>query len=173
MTKCRYHENMIDKIIPKLWLGDYSSSKNIKYLKKNNIRHIIRLYKNLEFNPFLSKNIIRYSIKKTTYGYQYIINDIIYYHIPIDDIEMCNRDIIKLFGITNQIIFKCYTNNESILVHCLRGHHRSACVVAAFMLKYLKLNYTDTLKYIQSFRKCALRKRKCMVRGLEKYYMLL
>ena len=41
---------------------------------------------------------------------------------------------------------------HNILVHCHKGKQRSANVVAAYLMKYSRINYTAAMKYIQSKR---------------------
>ena len=48
------------EIIPRLWLGDYESSQDMDFLKKNNIKLIINLSKTLDFND--DPNIHKYRI---------------------------------------------------------------------------------------------------------------
>ena len=168
--KCHNHA---DEIIHNLWLGDYNASVDNKFLKTKNITYIIRLYHKFEFDPTKLENIQKYHVTKTNLGYKYEINGIIIYHIPIKDSDINDDSAVILFHKTNSIISKCYKSGKILLIHCLRGHHRSASVVAAYMLKNLNNNYDDTLRYIQSIRKCALKKPKCMVSGLEKFYKIL
>jgi len=149
---CTYKENNVDEILPNLWLGNYQSSLDIRFLKKNNIRYVIRL-------------------TKTVYR-EY--PDIIYINIPISDDELCNEniDFTGIFNKTSDFIKEVLVNNYGILVHCKRGHHRSASIVAAFLIKYIKVDYTTSISYINNIRKCALRRNTCIGKNLYKYYLM-
>lgn len=150
-TFCEYLENNVDEIIPNLWLGDYKSSYNYNFLVENNIKYIIRVMP--EFDIYRK------------------FHDITYIHIPIKDQDICYKNLIDLFEITNNFIKHILNKKKAVLIHCKRGHHRSASIVAAFLLKHLKLDYMTTLSYINSIRPCALRRDTCMTRALFKYYL--
>ena len=177
--RCEYCEEDASEIIPKLWLGNYKSSVNKQFLKNNNIKYIIRIYEKFKFNPNDPIEIKKKNIIKMKHGYIYTINNRKYYHFPIIDKKLCKRDKIKniqltnkilsIFNETNKILFNGYIKKYNMLVHCKMGHHRSATVVAAFLMKYLNMNYKDTVSYIHSIRRCALRRNTCMVRGLYNY----
>lgn len=158
--KCNYKENDIDEVIPGLYLGNNSSSYNTDYLSKYNIKYIIRIMPEFDYNR--------------------MYRGITYVHIPFKDNELCAKDLNKLLNKTSDYIANILLQNQNvllptnnILVHCKRGHHRSAVVVAAFLMKYLKLDYDSTVKYINNLRPCAIRKDKCVVRALYKYNLLL
>ena len=161
---CSFKECDVNEIIPKLWLGNYKSSLNHNFIYDNNIKFILRLHQNINFNVH-DPNII-----KTNIGYIYSKNNIIYYHIPIEDEFTCSLNIFELFDSTTKFIRTAIKLNKAILVHCKRGHHRSASVVAAYLIKYKIMNYKNAVEYINHLRKCALRRNTCMTRGLFDYY---
>ena len=63
------------------------------------------------------------------------------------------------------------SKNKSVLVHCKRGHHRSASIIAAFLMKNIGVDYLSSMAYINNIRPCALRRNTCMVKGLFNYYL--
>lgn len=141
-----------NQIIPNLWLGNYDSQLSYSFLKKNNIKYIIRVMK--EFDP------------NTRF------RDITYIHIPIeDDKVICNRNLILLFDSVSVFIKRKLDLNEAILVHCKRGHHRSASFVAAFILKYTHYSFDTVTKYINKLRPGAFTRDTCLVNCLYKYYL--
>lgn len=147
-------EKDVSEILPGLWLGNYKAAKSNKFIKKHNIKCIINV----------SNDIPN------------IFEDIDYLHIPIIDSEICFSDINKLiniYEITTDFIYNSLTNNKNILVHCKKGHHRSACIVAAYLIKYYDVKYLNAIRYINSIRKCALVRNTCMMQGLLKYYAIL
>jgi protein-tyrosine phosphatase len=169
---CNYHENDMDEIVSGLYLGNYKSSIDNKSLRKNNIRTIIRLVKELDINvndPKLRFQRIRLN------GYRYeLANNITVYHFPIKDKYICKHvDPYLLFNITNKIIFNSLVNKKNVLVHCKRGHHRSGTVILAFLYKLLKLDYEKGISYVNSIRRCSLRRETCLTRALYKYYLKL
>lgn len=180
-NKCEFLEEFVSEIIPGLWLGNYESSINNDFLNNNNITHIIRIFEKFEFDINNKDNIKRYNVKKINispnvkqsdniYLFKYEINNFIYHHFPYRDIDFYQYNLNNMFNYTNLIIKNGYDKGENILVHCKMGHHRSATVVAAFIMKYLNINYIDTVSYINHIRKCSLRRDTCMVKGLIEYY---
>jgi protein tyrosine/serine phosphatase len=149
--KCAIPEADVDELIPRLYLGNYKSSYDEPFLRKHNIKYIFRVMPEFDNNK--------------------VYNGINYIHIPIKDNEMCLKNLDKLYDYTSDTIAKILLNqyNVGILVHCKRGHHRSAALIAAFFIKYLKINYNTAAKYISRPRPCALRRESCMVVALREY----
>lgn len=149
-------ENDVDEIIPGLFLGNQKSSYDKTFLKKYNIKYIIRIMPEFDFN------------KKDP--------DIMYYHIPIRDSKTCNNshsvkvDYQQMFNqLTTLIDELLERHNGNILVHCKRGHHRSAAVVAAYLVKYKGFSYQEAINYIKKIRPYALHKTSCIMNELYKY----
>jgi protein-tyrosine phosphatase len=146
-------ENDVDEIIPRLFLGNEKSSYDLAFLQKYNIKYIIRMMP--EFD------------KTREYP------GITYYHIPIRDSKSCVGSKINyqhmLHHLTLLIDILLKRNDGSILVHCKRGHHRSASVVAAYLVKYKGLSYQESINYIKKIRPFALRKTTCIMNELYKY----
>ena len=42
-NRCRFQEDDVTEIVPNLWLGNYKSSINKSFIKKNNIKFILRI----------------------------------------------------------------------------------------------------------------------------------
>lgn len=149
--KLKYNEEDVSLIVPRIFLGNVSSSRNKNFLKKNNVKYIFTIMK--EFDPIYE-------------------GEIKYYHIPIKDSEMCGKNMDKLYDyISNTIKNIITTTNSSILIHCKQGHHRSAAFVAAFILKYIPdLNFNYVIQYINNIRVCALRRDACVLKALLEYY---
>lgn len=148
---CEFPEDNASEIIPNLWLGNYKSSCEKEFIVSKNIRHIIRVM------PVLYNDTI--------------FPDVKYVNIPIVDKEMCNKNLNELFDTLSDYIRDALIKKKPVLIHCRRGHHRSATVLVAFFIKYLKLDYFEIILYINKKRPCALRRNTCMVNGLLDYYM--
>jgi len=147
--KCNYYENDYNQIVPNLWLGNCKSACNNNFIKKNNIKHIICI---------MPKQMQHF-------------NHIKYINIPIKDNNTCDINLQYFFDNITDYIKNCIINNEAVLVHCKRGHHRSATVIAAFLIKYLKIDYITAIYYINYLRPCALRRETCMGNELYKFYL--
>lgn len=151
MVKC-IGEPSASEIVPGLWLGDEESANNLEFLNKYDIKNIIRF---LPGEPTVNKHGINYML------------------IPWNDEEICNvfkidRDITleNSFNYIENSLSNC----ENILVHCKRGHHRSASIVASFMIHKLNMDPVKVVNYIKSKRKCSLRRLSCMVRTIIDYH---
>lgn len=148
-NKCYIYEDPMNEIYRNLFLGDNESSYDAGLLRKHKIKHIIRVM------PEFDKTKIYNGVK--------------YVHIPIKDEEVCSLNLNKMFDYTSDYIANCIKNNEAVLVHCKRGHHRSATVVAAFLVKHLHMKVEAASRLISSFRPCALRREVCMIDALKLY----
>jgi len=110
-----YHH--VNQIIPQLWLGNYASSQDIKFINDRNIKVIINCTKDL---PCLK------------------INGVFKYRVPVDDnlesteIEAMSNWIIKILP----IIDHHYKKGRNILIHCYAGIQRSAIIMMSYLHKY-------------------------------------
>lgn len=150
---CELYESDVNEIIPSLYLGNNKASYDVDFLTKYKITHIIRVMKEFDYNN--------------------MYNTITYFHIPIEDNKICTvykNNINNLLDFTSDTINKLLSNkNNNILVHCKKGHHRSAVVICAFLIKYLNVCLNNAVLYIHKLRLCALTRDSCMVKALLNY----
>ena len=120
--------NDYDLILPHLYIGDYSSSQNEKFLKEQNIKIIINCTKNLDFFKDFKGEKIR---------------------IPIDDNRIFkNNDILKYLDVLD-IIHKNREHKINILVHCHMGSQRSASIILLYLIKILDYTYDEGLRLLK------------------------
>jgi protein-tyrosine phosphatase len=148
---CDKIEKDVNEIIPRLWLGNIKAAYDKQFLKKYKIKHVLTVMPNFNEN--------------------YRLDDIDYLVFPIKDQETCSKNMINFFEIANKFILNGLQKGEAVLVHCKQGHHRSATIVAAFLIKYLKVDYSTACTYINNLRPCALKKDKCVISNLFDYYL--
>lgn len=160
--KCVHNENDADEIIPGIWLGDLKSSLDKYFIKKNKIKNVLRLIKEIDTNVLSIAN-------PTFYGYKYSKDGINYFHFPIKDSDFDCRDMKGFFKITNSIIKNSQNKKEPILIHCKKGHHRSGVTMACYLIKYCGYTYKGAIKKINNMRNCAMRRYTHMSEGLYKY----
>lgn len=148
---CRVHyENDADKIIKNLWLGNYHSALNLDFLTKHNIKVIINITNDIPCR-FEHMN---------------------YIHWKVYDQMVCQRrDMINIIDDIVDHIYIALKHNHGVLVHCKNGHHRSASIIMAFLMRYFGLNFGQSMQYIKSIRPYALNRNTCMV-GIVYYYYL-
>ena len=118
------------EIIPNLWIGNILNSKNKEFL--SNIDIVINCSKNIIFSSDKTKNL----------------------RVPIDD-NLEKKEIVNLYKYLDPItkyIQKNLLSGKRILVHCYAGKQRSASVICAYLIKYLKISYKEASEYMKSKR---------------------
>jgi len=120
--------NPVNKITEKIYLGNIDGARNIQFLKKEKITHIISLAGKM-FTPIYDKNIIQFQ--------------------KIIDIEDDMREnIIKYFKECFDIIEKA----DKIFIHCMAGVSRSATIVISYLMWKEKTSLDEILKKVKEKR---------------------
>ena len=145
-------ESYADQILPNLWLGNALAAKNLHFLQHNDIKYIINV----------SCDIPNYYFSYYTY-----------LNVSINDTDVSPNEISKIFEITNKFIYQAYQKKDAVLVHCKRGHNRSAVIIAAFMMKHLNMDPDTAIKYINSLRRNTFTRETNLTKGLRLYYELI
>lgn len=149
-----YHlvENDVDLIIPNLWLGNKKAALDENFIRSNNIKYVVNV----------------------TDGIHCPFQFVTYYHIPIKDKKMCNDELKKVMysyiDTALEFILKGLREHVGVLVHCRKGHHRSANIVLLFLMKYLKIGYIPGIIYINNIRPFSLRRNTCVNKWIIDYY---
>ena len=127
------------EIIPNIWIGDRNDAHNIRFIREFDIKLIVNCTKNIAFHQKYTHQKIRVNIDDKDTSDSIVENKKLYH---------CLIDLTKT-------IHTYLQKNQAILVHCYAGAQRSAAVVAAYLIKYGKIDYRTAVKYIQSKRvKC-------------------
>tara|TARA_Y100001978_G_C23439607_1_gene312359 strand:+ start:185 stop:604 length:420 start_codon:yes stop_codon:yes gene_type:complete len=120
-------ETNATEIIPNLWLGDYFSSNDYNFIKQNNIKTIVNV----------------------TPNYPNVFNNIEYLRLPIRDrliySKYLKNNIKKCINFINEARLKSY----GVLVHCKRGHRRSATIVAYYLSYLNNISFNSAKKWIK------------------------
>ena len=127
---CEFPEYDVNEIVPNLWLGNLASAYDRGFLHNYKIKHILTIYE--------------------AFDNKYKYKDINYLVFPIRDKDMCGNNMNDFFDKTSNFIYQALQKKEGVLVHCKKGHHRSAAATAAFLIKYYKFEYDDAVKYINN-----------------------
>ena len=145
ITKCskeKGSENAYDMIFPGLWLGNLIIATDTKFIFNNNIQSII-------------------NVSKETY---IKLPNISYHDIPMQDIEVCeNKDYLTDMLETVHILHDNIINKKNVLVHCKRGHHRSASIIVLYLIIYNKMSLYDAIYFIKTRRPTTMRRFTCML----------
>jgi len=121
------------EIIPNIYLGNRNSAKDNTLLDK--IYLVVNCSEEISFYSNKTKN--------------FRVN------VP-DNLSLdCNLKILVYINQILPIMYKCYMANQPILVHCRAGMHRSATVVACFLMRYFNFNKDSAIQYIKSKRPVA------------------
>lgn len=122
------------QITNNIWLGNYKSAYDYKFLNNNNIKYVINV----------------------TPDYNKKFNDINYIDIPIKN-KMEYSDILKSY-IQPSFLFidNAVNNNHNVLVYCKRGHKRSATVLVYYLTRKYNLSIDNAKNYIRYLRPLAL-----------------
>jgi len=145
---CEKLEYDTNEIIPNIWLGNSKAAHDKNFLLKYKITHIINVTPNV----------------KCMYP-----KDFNYIVIPIKDEDTCNSNLINMFDEATDYIHKHWEQGSKILIHCKRGHHRSAAILVAFIMRYFDIDYKIVMKYITHKRICAFRRQTCISTHLDLY----
>ena len=145
-------ETNADQILPNLWLGNALIAKNKEFMIKNDIKYIINISSEIP---------------------NYFHGSLTYLNVSINDADISADQVSKIFEITNKFIYKAYQNNDAVLVHCKRGHHRSAAIVAAFLIQHLNMTPDSAIEYINALRRYTFTRETNLTKGLRQYYELI
>ena len=108
------------QILPGLWIGNFDSSQDIDFLKKNNIKAILNCTIDAP-NKYPSK-------------FEYM-------RIPVEDsLQKEDLELMKEYLPIGVLFIRKHliTQKNNILVHCMAGKERSCSVVAGYLLKFYK-----------------------------------
>ena len=120
------------QIIPQLWIGDKLISQKQSFFNDRDINVVINCTREVKFLDGNNKQ----------------------YRLDIDD-DLSDDAMKKMYSKIYDIIDYIHTEIEkgnNVLVHCHKGIQRSANIVAAYLMKYGRINYTAAMKYIQDKR---------------------
>ena len=117
-----------------LYIGDVRDSKNKTFFDEKNISMVVNC----------TPNIIN-SFTETCE----------YFRIPVkDDMhEDSYRLMFETFTEVTEKIHEALENGKNVLVNCVMGQQRSCAVVAAYLLRYYRGTYSETVAYVKKYRR--------------------
>lgn len=135
-----------DKVINRLWIGNYKSGLDMNFLLDNNINLIINCTPNRPFIHDIINEDIEFSIKKK-------LNSIETIRVSVND-SLLEEDFILMenyFRSLVPLLLKKYTiDKKNILINCNAGKQRSGILIAALLKVLIDNNYIyiDTIPKI-------------------------
>ena len=146
----KYRGNDADEIIPGLWLGNFTSSRDETFLKEKNIETVFNCTKDLPFSPIIRNR----------------------YRVPVDD-NLQEEEIRNLQLWSYEVTYKLIQEmkkGKPILVHCAAGMQRSAAVTAMYLIATHRMRPEQAKTYIQNKRPIAFRPGANFSRSIDGFY---
>ncbi|KAG0088477.1 hypothetical protein BGZ93_007375 [Podila epicladia] len=134
----RYEQRReMQEILPNIFLGPYSATKNLEALTKAGITHIITLWDVSEARILKVHHPDRFK----------------YLQLEISD--AATQNLITLFPAVKQFIDQAILHeNGSVLVNCMSGISRSPAFVVAYLMEATGMEYEVVYRYVQNKRFC-------------------
>lgn len=129
-----------NKILPKIWVGNYDAAKSKDFFLKNKIKAVVNCSKDIP-NFFCDPKIIGKEVE--------------YLRIPVDDSlkEVDYKKMLDHIPVAMEFIDKhTHLHNSSILIHCAQGRQRSCCIMACYLMKTFNLTPEKAIKFVVSRR---------------------
>lgn len=137
------------EICPQVWVGSRADAHNPSFLYRHKIRHIINCSKDIPFK-FPQLNGFR---------------------IPVDDDFSENATMARNLPIAVAAIESAVSfGDQGVLVHCMAGMQRSACVVAALLMKRHQWTPAQAMAHMQTIKQETFRPYPTFLRALHQYY---
>jgi len=145
-----------NKIMNRLYLGNFQAAKDKDFFKKKNIRAVLNCSKDIP-NHFASNKNVEYM------------------RIPVDD-SLKQKDYDLMFDFMPVIVAFIHkhivTQKNNILIHCYAGRQRSAISVAVYLVDKYGLDPKEACKVVLDKRPEAFHFGKSLNfdQALSKYY---
>lgn len=145
-----------NKIMNRLYLGNFQAAKDKNFFKKKNIRAVLNCSKDIP-NHFASNKNVEYM------------------RIPVDD-SLKQKDYDLMFDFMPVIVAFIHkhivTQRNNILIHCYAGRQRSAISVAVYLVDKYGLDPKEACKVVLDKRPEAFHFGKSLNfdQALNKYY---
>ncbi|KAF9924698.1 hypothetical protein FBU30_005391, partial [Linnemannia zychae] len=138
LLEWRYEQRReMQEILPSIYLGPYSATRNLEELKRAGITHIVSLWDGSE-----SK------ILKMHHADQFK-----YLQLEISD--AATQNLISLFPQVKQFIDQAILCEDGkVLVNCMSGISRSPAFVVAYLMEATGMDYDVVYRYVQNKRFC-------------------
>ena len=142
-------ETNVTPITNNIWLGNLNIAADYDFIK-NEIDVIINVS---------HENVVMF-------------DNIEYHKIPMVDNNACTDKLINLIEYGADLLNYYIKNNKRVLVHCKRGHHRSASIIVMYFIKYHNYDLFSAIMMVKKNIPTAFRRISCMLQSIIIYYVL-
>jgi hypothetical protein len=145
-----------NKVTNNIWLGNFVDSSNETFILGNNIKVIVNCSKDLPFY---------FNTQEVPYQYR----------IPVDDDRRENSFYIMYIYLPKIVeIIRFHVNRgENVYIHCHAGMQRSACVMAAYLMRETGMSPSEIIPYIVRVRPICFKPYVNFQKSLDNYYTLI
>ncbi|KAH8798714.1 protein-tyrosine phosphatase-like protein [Flagelloscypha sp. PMI_526] len=127
------------EILPRLYLSDYYTARNVETMNRLGVTHIITLLEpeKVQEDPVLAEKLVKEENR-----------------LRIEIADRSDVDILSWLEKTTEFIGNALRDDEKnvVLVHCLQGISRSATVVCAYVVSVTGKSGTEAIEYVQAKR---------------------
>lgn len=134
-------------VLSNIWLGNCVVAGDYNFIRKYKIKYIINATDNI-VNKFPTLTYVNFRLR---------------------DVDACQINMMESINYCADIIHKAVLENSPILVHCKKGHHRSASIVAFYLMKYHNMALIDAIYLIKTTRPTTFLRITCMMKTLIQY----
>lgn len=134
----RYEQRReMQEILPSIFLGPYSATRNLDELQRAGITHIVSLWDGSESKILKVHHPDRFK----------------YLQLEISD--AATQNLITLFPQVKQFIDQAILREDGkVLVNCMSGISRSPAFVVAYLMEATGMDYDVVYRYVQNKRFC-------------------
>ncbi|KAK3242311.1 hypothetical protein CYMTET_47992 [Cymbomonas tetramitiformis] len=124
------HLNGADQILPGIWLGGASASRDLDHLRAANIAYILNI---TETEP------------------NHFEDQIKYLKVPVPDYD--NTNLLVFFEVCCDFMASAGVQKKGVLVHCAAGVSRSCTALVAYLMKHYEWSLEDALAKVKAKRR--------------------
>jgi serine/threonine/tyrosine-interacting protein len=127
----------MQEILPAIYLGPYSATRNLQELQQAGITHIVSLWDSSESRILKVHHPDHFK----------------YLQLEISD--AATQNLITLFPAVKQFIDRAIIEeNGKVLVNCMSGISRSPAFVVAYLMEATGMEYEVVYRFVQNKRFC-------------------
>lgn len=140
------HEADATLILPGLWLGNCQAALDSNFMHTKQIGCVINATDSIP-SPWNVSNII----------------------FDMRDEHACEQDLMRELLYCAHKVHEYRSRGIPVLVHCKRGHHRSAGIVVLYLIRYHHLTLKQAIDYVKMVRPTTFMRMTCVLKTIIRY----